>query len=130
MGDNLKIVLIYAILFIAVFFVAIHCEAQTIVNDKDFNKTKSGISIVEFWADWNKKNECNWITDILNAKSFRIDLDSQAALEHNITVLPTVIVFNNGKEIKRFEGNIGFKLCPKRTPKKIQKEIDKLDKKL
>ena len=43
MGDNLKIVLIYAILFIAVFVVAIHCEAQTIVNDKDFNKTKSGM---------------------------------------------------------------------------------------
>ena len=122
MADNLKIVVIYAILFIAVFVIAIHC--------KDFNKTKSGISIVEFWADWNKKNECNWIAGILNAQSYRIDLDSQAALDHDITVLPTVIVFNNGQEIKRFEGNISFKLCPKRTPKKIQKEIDKLVKKL
>ena len=57
------------------------------------------------------------------------------ATKFNVTkillpVLPTVIVFNNGEEIKRFEGNISFKLCPKRTPKKIQKEIDKLVKKL
>jgi len=130
MEDNIKIYIFCVIFLISVLFFTIHCGGQTIVNDKTFHVTKKGVSVVEFWADWNKSNECNWIADILNAKSYRINLESQAASDYNISVLPTVIVFNNGQEVKRFEGNISFKLCPKRTPKKIQKEINNIIKSL
>ena len=53
-------------------------------------------------------------------------MDTETAKNYEITVLPTLIVFENGKEINRLEGDISFKLCPKRTPKKVQKIIDNL----
>ena len=117
-----------AFLTLLIFFIITYfgCTAQTIVNDKSFSKTKSGIAVVEFWSDWNKENECYWLDQIEDAKSFRIDLETQTAENFNIKVLPTIIVFHNGEEVDRFEGNISFELCPKRTPKKVQRIIDEL----
>tara|TARA_R100001530_G_scaffold130494_1_gene101474 strand:+ start:719 stop:1099 length:381 start_codon:yes stop_codon:yes gene_type:complete len=126
MKDSFRIFIVYAILILFVLFFSITCNSQTTVNDKTFNTTQTGISIVEFCAEWNEANQCNWIKDIVNAKSYRIDLESQTAKDYKIKVLPTLIVFNDGEEIKRFEGNISFKICPKRTPKKIQKLVNNL----
>ena len=126
MKDSFRIFIVYAILTLFVLFFSITCNSQTTVNDKTFNTTQTGISIVEFCAEWNEANQCNWIKDIVNAKSYRIDLESQTAKDYKIKVLPTLIVFNDGEEIKRFEGNISFKICPKRTPKKIQKLVNNL----
>ena len=117
---------IYCFIIIIMLLLGTYASAQTVVNDKTFNKTKQGISVVEFWAEWNKANECNWIKKIDDVKIFRIDLESETAKEYEIAVLPTIIVFNNGEEIKRFEGDLSFKLCPKRTPKKVQKVVDNL----
>jgi putative salt-induced outer membrane protein YdiY len=117
---------IYCFLIVIMLLIGTFASAQTIVNDKSFSKTNQGISLVEFWAEWNQANECKWITKIDNAKSFRINLESETAKEYEISVLPTIIVFNNGEEIERYEGDLSFKLCPKRTPKKIKKIVDKL----
>ena len=126
MEDNVKIFCLYLGLLIIILCCGMICKGQTIVNDKNFNTTQSGITIVEFWADWNKGNQCNWIKDIDNACSFRMDLENETAKEYDIKVLPTIIVFNNGKEIKRFEGNIRFQLCPKSTARKVKKIVSKL----
>ena len=126
MKDNTKIFALYLGLLAMILLLGMTCSAQTVVNDKTFNKTQSGITIVEFWADWNKGNECSWIKDIKDASSFRIDLVSETAKKYDIKVLPTLIVFNNGEEIERFEGNISFQLCPKRTPKKVKKIVSNL----
>ena len=117
---------IYCFLIVIMLLIGTFVSAQTIVTDKNFSKTNQGITLVEFWAEWNKDNECKWITSIDNTKSFRINLESETAKEYDISVLPTIIVFNNGEEIKRFEGDLSFKLCPKRTPKKIKKVVEKL----
>lgn len=95
---------IYCFIIIIMLLLGTYATGQTVVNDKTFNKTKQGISVVEFWAEWNKANECNWIKKIDDVKIFRIDLESETAKEYEIAVLPTIIVFNNGEEIKRFEG--------------------------
>ena len=96
------------------------------LTDEDFGDSQEGVTVVEFWAKWNSANECTWLKDIEDADTYRIDLDSEAARENEITVLPTVIVFSDGEEIERFEGDISFSLCPEKTPKKVQKEINEL----
>ena len=126
MKDSFRIFMVYDLLVLLVLLISITCNGQTTVNDKTFNTTQNGISVVEFCAEWNEANQCNWIKDIVNAKSYRIDLESQTAKDYKIKVLPTLIVFNDGEEIKRFEGNISFKICPKRTPKKVQKVVNNL----
>ena len=121
-----KVFLLYMSIVIIIMFLSITCNGQAVITDKTFTKSQSGITVVEFWSDWNKENECFWLEDISNAKTYRIDLESQTADDYKIKVLPTLIVFNNGEEIDRFEGNISFQLCPRRTPKKVQKVIDGL----
>tara|TARA_R110002020_G_scaffold4711_9_gene20522 strand:+ start:4984 stop:5349 length:366 start_codon:yes stop_codon:yes gene_type:complete len=101
-------------------------DAQTILTDKNFDNSQIGVTVVEFWADWNSKNECTWLENIEDAEVYRIDLNTDAAKDNKITVLPTVIVFNDGEEIKRFEGDISFSLCLEETPKKVQKQINEL----
>ena len=113
----------YFILILIVILFGTICNGQTIITDKTFYKTQVGIAVLEFYAEWNKANQCDWIDDIKDAKSYRIGLDSQTANEYNIKVLPTLIVFYNGNVVERFEGNIKFKLCPKTTPKQIKKVI-------
>ena len=126
MADSIKIFLMYIGLILIILLFSFTCNSQTAITDKTFSKTQSGITILEFWADWNKTNECFWLEEISDAKIYRIDLESQTAEDYGIKVLPTLIVFNNGEEVKRFEGNISFQLCPRRTPKKVQKVVDGL----
>ena len=117
---------VYTLIIVMVIVFGSTCNAQTLLNDKTFYKSQEGLTIVEFWAEWNKNNECVWIKDIEDATYYRINLDSDAAKNYEIKVLPTLIVFNNGEEIKRFEGNLSFKLCPKSTPKKVKKIVKKV----
>ena len=111
---------------IVIFLFSLTVGAQTILTDKNFDNSQVGVTIVEFWAEWNSKNECIWLEDIEDAEAYRIDLNTSAAKDNDITVLPTVIIYNDGEEVKRYEGDISFSLCPETTPKKVQKEIEKL----
>tara|TARA_R110000744_G_scaffold155686_4_gene271154 strand:- start:1067 stop:1432 length:366 start_codon:yes stop_codon:yes gene_type:complete len=101
-------------------------NAQTILTDKNFDDSQEGVTVVEFWAEWNSANECVWLENIEDAETYRIDLNTNAATDNEITVLPTVIVFNDGEEVERFEGDISFSLDPDKTFKKVQKEINEL----
>ena len=126
MEDKTKIVVGYMFVLLIVLLFGIKANAQVYVNDNTFKLTQTGISVVEFYADWNKDNKCNWIADIAGAKSYRVDLNSETARNYNIDVLPTLILFNDGTEVYRFEGNLSFKLCPKKAPKKVQKVVNKI----
>ena len=113
-------------LLIFIFLSTLTVSSQTILTDKNFDNSQIGVAIVEFWAEWNSKNECIWLEDLEDAEAYRIDLNTDAAKDNDITVLPTVIIFNDGEEVKRFEGDISFSLCPEETPKKVQKQINEL----
>ena len=52
---------IYCFLIVIMLLIGTFASAQTIVTDKSFSKTNQGIALVEFWAEWIKTNECNWI---------------------------------------------------------------------
>ena len=97
-------------------------DAQTVLTDEDFSDSQEGVTVVEFWAEWNASNECKWLVDIEDAEVYRIDLDTEAAKENKITVLPTVIIFSDGEEVKRFQADISFKMSA--TKNEIQDFID------
>lgn len=117
--------------YIAIIILLLTCgtlSAQTSLTDKTFTKCNKGKSVVEFWADWNKTNMCtDWMVDIEGANYYIMDINTNKAKEYKIKVLPTLIILNDGIEVDRFEGNIQFQLCPKRTPKKVQAIINELD---
>jgi thiol-disulfide isomerase/thioredoxin len=121
---------IFGIYLLLIIFVMIcgSSMAQTSVTDRTFKYCEKGKAVVEFWADWNKDNMCTeWLVDIEGAKYYIMDVNSDKAKEYKIKVLPTLIILNDGIEVDRFEGNIQFQLCPRRTPKKVQAIINELD---
>jgi len=77
------------------------------------HKTKSGVVLVDFWADWCMP--CKMMAPILNevaeatdgtAIIFKLNVDEQqqVAAQFGIRSIPTMILFKDGKEVERIIG--------------------------
>jgi len=101
-------------------------SAQDFLHEDDYEKkTKQGIVLVEFWAGFNAANEVN-LKKIYDCKKYRVDMSQDPSLmaKHSIMAVPTVVIYHNGKEIKRFLPSLMMKLDAE--IKDIQKVIDEL----
>lgn len=84
------------------------------LSDKNFtNQTKGRLMLVDFWAAWC--GPCRMIAPILNdlagelegsAYIGKVDVDKYQSLAQKFQVrgIPTLILFRDGKELKRFVG--------------------------
>jgi len=100
--------------------------SQDFIHQDDFKKkTSQGIVLVEFWAEFNAMNQVN-LKKLYDCKKYRVDmsLDPSLMITHKVMAVPTVVLYHNGKEIKRFLPSLMMKLDAE--IKDIQKEIDKL----
>ena len=86
----------------------------------------SGVCVVEFNASFNAANSVDWIDDLSDCKGRRVDIVSSPDLqkEHKIVVVPTVIVFNDGEEVERFQANIMMQL--EATQDEVQEAVDEI----
>ena len=68
----------------------------------------SQIKVVQFNANWNAANGVNWLDQLTDCKIAQIDIATNTAAQskHKIIVVPTIIVFNHGEEVKRYQANI------------------------
>lgn len=93
--------------------VADHKNILTL-TDKNFQQqTKNKVVIVDFWAAWCAP--CRMMAPILNdvanelsgnSAVGKINIEEQKSLadKFNVRSIPTLILFQNGKEVKRFVG--------------------------
>ena len=90
-----------------------------------FGVAFSQVSVVQYNSSWNADNSFN-ISELKECKldSVIICHNEELKEKHNIKSVPTIIVFDQGVEIARFEGNIMMEL--QATRKDIQKEIDRI----
>jgi thioredoxin 1 len=84
------------------------------LNDSNFNQQiKSGITVVDFWATWCMP--CKVMVPVLNELSIelkgkvkvcKLDVDKakSTSARFSIRSIPTLIIFKNGKEMKRVTG--------------------------
>ncbi len=128
------VVLIAFVVYIAISYKKVQNMGDTpnspkikVLNNKNFKPhIRSGITLVDFWAPWC--GPCKMMAPILNdlAESagegvtvgkLNVDHHQPLAQKHKVRNIPTLIMFKNGKEIKRY---VGVK-----TKKFLLKEIDK-----
>ena len=96
---------------------------STIGFSQDF---PDGMVVVEFNASFNKSNEVAWLSKLVDCEVQRVDIaaDSRWASEYKIVVVPTLVVFNNNEEAKRFQANIMMSM--EATKKEVQDAIDEI----
>jgi len=86
--------------------------------------------VVQVNADWNysssldlgKLKNCTWFNASIDNKEYGAVLAS----EWKIASVPTIIMFEYGKEIKRFEAGLSFNLNEEKILKEINEEIDEI----
>ena len=90
------------------------------------SRKAKGITVVEFWAPFNEANELSFLNDLDDCKSFRLCIEKhpEATSEYNVLSIPTVVVFDNGVEVLRYNPNILMKLVA--TQEEIQSDIDEI----
>jgi len=107
---------------------AIQLQAQSFINEKEFDNyiKKNDVFVIEFWAEWNKQNQCNFLKDLKQCITNRVCIVENKKLTERfkVDVLPTLILIHKGQEVSRFNGNLLFQLTTKKN--EVQTKIDSI----
>jgi len=101
--------------------------AQDFIKSDSFDsKIAKGICVVEFWAEWNKSNEVVFLSKLKDCNSYKVCVASNSDVQKKYKVIsvPTLIVFDNGIEVSRFEPNIMMQLIAEK--KEVQATVDEI----
>ena len=89
-------------------------------------KVGDGVQVVHFNAGWNAAADVKWVGDLENCKIKSCDIatDTKAQNKYEIVVVPTIIIFNEGEEVKRYQADISFSM--KATLEEVQEKINEI----
>ena len=89
-------------------------QLRELTSDNFSRATARNIVVVEFYATWNEMNKVTLLDtcDTLDAKVYRINIDlySDIQANNNVVILPTIIFYDEGEEVKRLQGDMSFTL--------------------
>ena len=98
------------LLFLFSFLFIINCQSQ--------------ITIKHFNAAWNNSNNVTWLDKLsdCNVKYYDISKSPDLQKKYKVVVVPTIVLFLDGDEIKRYQADISFKMPA--TKEDVQEAID------
>ena len=86
------------------------------------------LCVVQFNAGWNAAKSVDWVTNEkltdCSTKFIDIAVDTKSAGTYKIVVVPTILIFNGGEEVGRFQANIMMEM--EATQKDVQDKIDEI----
>mgnify|MGYP002634867388 FL=1 len=84
------------------------------------------IVVTHFNAAWNDPNKVSYIGELTDCDIVYVDIAASPKLQtkHKIIVVPTVVIYKDGEEVKRFQADISFSM--QATKEDMQDVIDEL----
>jgi len=90
------------------------------------NNSFSQIVVTHFNAAWNDPNKAEWVGELEECKITYVDIAKSPKIQkkHKVVVVPTIIIFKDGEEVKRWQADLSFKMVA--TKEDLQEYIDEL----
>jgi len=90
------------------------------------NTSFSQIVVTHFNAAWNDPNKAEWVGELEECEITYVDIAASPKIqkEHKVIVVPTIIIFKDGEEVKRWQADLSFKMVA--TKEELQEYIDEL----
>ena len=84
------------------------------------------LCVVQFNAGFNEANKVTWVSKLNDCSTKFIDIqkDTKAAAKYKIVVVPTIVIYNGGEEVARFQANI--MMAMEATQEEVQEKIDEI----
>ena len=86
---------------------------------------QDGLAVIEFNAPFSG-TKCEYLENLSDCDVAKIDIskDPKIGPKHKVVVVPTLIIFQDGEEVARFQANIMMKL--EATKDEVQEKIDEI----
>ena len=86
--------------------------------------TSAQVTVTQYNAGWNSANDVEWLKELDDCSVTKVDIVKKPKQQkkHKIVVVPTIIIFKDGEEVKRFQADISFSM--KATRKELQEVIN------
>ena len=84
------------------------------------------VVVTHFNASWNEHNKSDWVDSLTDCEITYVDISGSPKIQkkHKVTVVPTIIIFKDGEEMKRWEADLSFKMSA--TIEELQEYINEL----
>tara|TARA_R100001163_G_scaffold44813_1_gene33776 strand:- start:3 stop:302 length:300 start_codon:yes stop_codon:yes gene_type:complete len=84
----------------------------------------SQITVTHFNAEWNNTNKVGWFEKLSDCDLVYVDIvkDPKLQQKHKIIIVPTIVIYKDGEEVKRFQADISFAMAA--TRREVQEAID------
>ena len=84
------------------------------------------IEVKYFNAQRNAANEIEWVENLTDCDIEKYDIGTKPedAGKYKVVVVPTILIFQDGEEVERYQADISFKMSA--TREEIQDKIDEL----
>ena len=116
------------LLILGMLVTSLFSEVRELTDENFDRATKRGLVVVEFWASWNEANKVTVLDDWDNfdAKVYRVNIDlyPKVQADNEVVILPTIIFYDDGKEVKRLQGDMSFSL--EVTTRQLGKIVDEI----
>ena len=82
------------------------------------------VTVTQYNAGWNSANDVEWLKKLEDCDITKVDIVKKPKQQkkHKIVVVPTIIIFKDGEEVKRFQADISFSM--KATREELQDVIN------
>jgi hypothetical protein len=83
------------------------------------------VTVIHFNAGFNSANDVEWFDELNDCDTEILSIDgNDNQKKYQIAVVPTIIVFDDDEEVKRFQADLSFKMVA--TREEVQDYIDEL----